>query len=1856
MPTGFKIATGYVEIVADYDHRKIRKGANEVGKRGGSAFSDSFAEEASKGSSEKFNWKSLQKNISRDARDVGSSAGDTFSRAFNKESLKKLRKIEWKSIQKSNEKPAKKMGKDFGIKFIEGWDLEIHRSRKLLKSLRDIQKVAIGPSRQFGSHTALEMLKSFRRTYQKDLLRQHPVDWDALQKLTNPRAKLVGIEAARALNLGFSDQLRSQMAPQLRRYWKNSQKINTPLALRSGLSAGQQWTRAWNKLLNLNAPQSAATVARLFGRRHRTVGNQQAVSNGTSFGRMFGVAFTKALTPYVSDRDGIFRTLGIISAAIGGMGGAPGQFSAMAGTIAAAGSAAFVSAGRLTQLVGELSKAIGILAAVPAAVASAGAALGVLTMSFSNFSQALFGVGEEQEEAFSRIQEIAPGVAEQIETIRDLFDDMKTSAESALLNTIEPGLQKMVDNLFPSLEDGIVDVATAWGEVIDKQFEFLGSRKSVEFFNVLLESTATQIRNASNFMPNLTEGFMALATAGLPAMEEFASWLDDISEGFKDWANESAATGKVNEWIREGVRVLREFGALTANVVAIMWKIFDAAGEAGILGRMVALTGQFREFLNTAEGTSRLEAIFDAVDQQAEALGPIFRELFNGIAELAPAFADLTTAMSPSLATIVRLFVDAMLLITPGMVDVLNQLSESWTQLEKSGAVQSIAASIGDLLTALAPWTAVVGKVFTILLNALSLVANGLANIVEPVVAFLTRFEAVRWIIAAVSSILLVALLPGVAAVKAAILVAAGVVALFSDRMSAARPWILAIGGAITVFLLPAIWAMVSAQVAAGAAFIRTWAMKYVRILFYSGKIIAQMVAMSLQYWRTVAQAVAASAVEVSAWVRRQVAAFGAAVIINSANKSIARGFMRTAAQAMAAGVRIAAAQLIAMGPIGWVIAAVVGLIGVFTLLWNKSDAFRGFFIGVWDKIKVAAEGVRDWFVNDLQPKLEEVWATIVEAVQPVIDKFKEFTDFFKGEGVSFGQQLKEDFATVQEAIQPLFDGISEFWSEHGDKIIGFVQLVGQWVGTVLVGHFKVMWSVIRGGFDILVGVISGVWTAISGIIIGALDVIMGIYKTFKGLFTGDWSTMWEGIKQIFSGLWTAIQGILVGAWKILSGVVKGGVRIIAGIIGAFGGDAEAAFEKMWTGITGWFQKGWDWIKGILTGLRDWVVGIWDWIYNVLVGNSIVPDMVNAIVGWFRNMGQWLLGIVNSIRDWIVGGFQNLYNQGVAIWNALRTYVQALWSAFTTWILSRVANFVNRFVSGFNNLRTRAQKIWNDFKNFVQKLVTAHVAWVLARINNFVNRFVTGFNNLRDRSKAAWNNLRNYVVNGIKNFVSQALTALHRFRDNAIKAFERARDGIKSKWNEVEKVAKAPVKFVVQTVYNEGLRKLWNKVAEKVPGLSKLSSVTLPRGFARGGILPGDSNYRQGDDQLVAMRKGEGVYVSEAMRDPYERARLYAVNKAAMQGKSLRKFRDGGFPTSAGVFPGEYTGQKRLDRKTSDTGPRVPEALLEGFSRGGIVGALSQAWDKIEGNITGWATKPLNALKDQFKAKFSTGDNWEGVPYKALSGMIKKVIERFKGADSEYEGGALGGTGQARDVIQKANSFVGKVSGRPNQFTRAMGMPFEAWCAAFVSEIFRMTKATGSINGITARNGGAAVATFNRKLRKVPHSQRQAGDLPTYRGNGHINILANRNTTIGGNESNRVRKQSGYVNSATAILRPRYKKTGGGGGGGSVATAFARGGIMGAKPLGSGTHDVGGLLPDGHFSHNRSGEAEVIQTLDHLKAIVSAMEKGGDTYNINTVQINPETISQIRQVCDLFKSIRKTARANGGNVRYEIRD
>ncbi|WP_405461684.1 peptidoglycan DD-metalloendopeptidase family protein [Streptomyces sp. NBC_00101] len=251
------------------------------------------------------------------------------------------------------------------------------------------------------------------------------------------------------------------------------------------------------------------------------------------------------------------------------------------------------------------------------------------------------------------------------------------------------------------------------------------------------------------------------------------------------------------------------------------------------------------------------------------------------------------------------------------------------------------------------------------------------------------------------------------------------------------------------------------------------------------------------------------------------------------------------------------------------------------------------------------------------------------------------------------------------------------------------------------------------------------------------------------------------------------------------------------------------------------------------------------------------------------------------------------------------------------------------------------------------------------------------FNWIKDKVAGAWRSLWSNVQTIASVTWGQVRKGFDNFASGLTAAFGVLKKGIGDVWNGLKDLVKAPVRFWVETVYNGGIRKVWNATAAKIPGISELKPMALPKGFARGGILPGQSSWRMGDDQLVPMRRGEGVYVSEAMRDPYERARLHAVNQAAMQGRSLRQFR--GF-AEGGIFDGITNAVGSVLSKGADV------------ARGGLADLAASAFSPIKNGIT----KTLGKNKS----------TWPGMIGQAPIGLINRVVDYIRGKD------IVEGTGQ----------------------------------------------------------------------------------------------------------------------------------------------------------------------------------------------------------------------------------------------------
>lgn len=187
-----------------------------------------------------------------------------------------------------------------------------------------------------------------------------------------------------------------------------------------------------------------------------------------------------------------------------------------------------------------------------------------------------------------------------------------------------------------------------------------------------------------------------------------------------------------------------------------------------------------------------------------------------------------------------------------------------------------------------------------------------------------------------------------------------------------------------------------------------------------------------------------------------------------------------------------------AASPVGWVVIGIVALVAAFVLLWNKSEAFRNFWIGLFENVKGA---------------VTQAWSTL----QPALE--------------NLGQNLMK----LYEAAKPILE------------IIG---VIAGAIGTVFVGTFV-------GAIQGVLAALTPLTNALSSLVSFATNVVSAIVALFRGDFSGacDFaSAAVDDLKNFFINGFNAIT-------SFIGGFVDGFLNVVGGALSAIGIDASSAIS-----------------------------------------------------------------------------------------------------------------------------------------------------------------------------------------------------------------------------------------------------------------------------------------------------------------------------------------------------------------------------------------------------------------------------------------------------------------------------------------------------------------------------------------------------------------------------------------------------------------------------------------------------------------------------------------------------------------------
>jgi len=378
----------------------------------------------------------------------------------------------------------------------------------------------------------------------------------------------------------------------------------------------------------------------------------------------------------------------------------------------------------------------------------------------------------------------------------------------------------------------------------------------------------------------------------------------------------------------------------------------------------------------------------------------------------------------------------------------------------------------------------------------------------------------------------------------------------------------------------------------------------------------------------------------------------------------------------IAKGKSVMAALNIAVGlnPFVLIAAAIAALVVGFIVLWNTSEDFRNFWIGIWENIKLA---------------FSDAWNAIINFFTKTIpEAFNSVLDFFAGVGDWFGQlweDIKQSFVDTWNEIIDFFVGVSEWFGEMWDTIKQtfidgwnvianfFTTTIPAWIDSITawfealprnIGYILgTLAALFMKGLNIIWNIITVTIPAIINSIVTWFAQLPSLIWTWLvGVVTNI--ALWGSQVYTTVATWIGATITSIGTWfASLPGIIWAWLVQVATDIGTWGLNIYTT-ATAWIGntidsIISWFSqlpgRIWDWLTQTISNIVQWGNDMFS------KGTSAASDLVSGIVDTISSLPGKMLEIGTNIVK--------------GIWNGI--------SDGAGWLMDKVGNFCSDVVSGF---------------------------------------------------------------------------------------------------------------------------------------------------------------------------------------------------------------------------------------------------------------------------------------------------------------------------------------------------------------------------------------------------------------------------------------------------------------------------------------------------------------------------------------------------------------------------------------------
>lgn len=368
--------------------------------------------------------------------------------------------------------------------------------------------------------------------------------------------------------------------------------------------------------------------------------------------------------------------------------------------------------------------------------------------------------------------------------------------------------------------------------------------------------------------------------------------------------------------------------------------------------------------------------------------------------------------------------------------------------------------------------------------------------------------------------------------------------------------------------------------------------------------------------------------------------------------------------------------------PVTWVVVGIAALIAIFVVLWNKSEAFRNFWIGLFDKVKGVV--MEAW--SQIQPSLVNLGNKLMELYQaskPILHLFQQIGVVVQ---VVIAGLLMGALQGAANAAKPLIDALS--------NVVEFLTNVVNAVVAVFRGDFS-------SAFDYAIAAVSNL-----------KDFTINGFQALTSFISGFADGFLDTIGSAFSAIGIDVSETI----EKMKNTVKLGLDIMNNTFGkVMGAATDTVKEKLGNMKTAYEQHGGG-IRGVAAAAVEGVKGYYT------AGFTFIDNLTG---GKLSSIKEKFASKMSSIASSVATGMSAAKSHASAQLSAMHASYQAHGGGIRGVVAASMTGIRNHFKTTYTAVNAMTGGRLESVRNTISSKLTAAKNTVLSILDGIRTAFTS---------------------------------------------------------------------------------------------------------------------------------------------------------------------------------------------------------------------------------------------------------------------------------------------------------------------------------------------------------------------------------------------------------------------------------------------------------------------------------------------------------------------------------------------------